>query len=165
MRENIGLYRGKRIDNGEWVEGYLVTVAIAGKRFCIILVPCEGVIRLDGRLLRLALDAIENGRKIAGISDINGNSFFVEPETVGEYTGVTDKNGKKIFEGDILRFRYTGENRGVDGVAAVIFEDGKFGVKWGWHSELVALTGFANTSIEIIGNIHDNPELLEAADG
>lgn len=84
MCENIGLYRGKRIDNDEWVKGYLVTVAIAGKRFCLILVPCEGVIQLDGRLLRLALDAIENGRKIAGISDINGNSYFVDPETVGK---------------------------------------------------------------------------------
>lgn len=90
MRENIGLYRGKRIDNGEWVEGYLVTVAIAGKRLCIILVPCEGKVQLDGRSFRLALDAIENGRKIAGISDINGNSYFVDPDTVEKCYGVPD---------------------------------------------------------------------------
>ena len=85
----------------------------------------------------------------------------VIPETVGQFTGLTDQNGKKIFEGDILRFSYTGRNHGVEGTEAVVFKNGKFGVEWGWHRELVALDGFANTTIEVIGNIHDNPELLE----
>lgn len=144
MRENMGLYRGKRIDNDEWLYGSLLKVTIDGETAWLIF----------GNAFEFA-----NG----GVRSLSHAQ--VDPNTVGECSGVPDKNGKKIFEGDILRFRYTGENRGVDGVAAVIFEDGKFGVKWGWHSELVALTGFANTSIEIIGNIHDNPELLEAADG
>lgn len=122
------LFRGKRIDNGEWVEGSLI---------------CWN----DGSCV------IETG-------NLSEPQYSVDPETVGQYTEL-NANGKKIFEGDILRFGYTGKNRGVDGVAAVIFEDGKFGVKWGWHSELVTLTGFANTSVEIIGNIHDRPELLE----
>ena len=157
MREYIGLYRGKRIDNDEWIEGCLVKKIdpMLDVKYCFILAQEYDTSCIDGQPTHL-------------------NSFMtwykVDPETVGEYTGLIVRGiysayGKKIFEGDILRFRYTGENRGVDGVAAVIFEDGKFGVKWGWHSELVALTGFANTSIEIIGNIHDNPELLEAADG
>ena len=42
-----------------------------------------------------------------------------------------------------------------------MLKNGKFGVEWGWHRELVALDGFANTMIEVIGNIHDNPELLK----
>lgn len=88
----------------------------------------------------------------------------VYTETVGQYTGVTDKNGNKIFEGDILLFDYTGKNSGVNGKASVLFENGKFGVKWGTHNEFVCLDGFANTTIEVIGNIHDNPELLGGAE-
>lgn len=85
----------------------------------------------------------------------------VIPETVVQHTGFTDKNGEMIFEGDILQFDYTGKNLGVNGVAAVVFENGKFGVKWGNYKELVCLDGFANTTLEVIGNIYDNPELLE----
>lgn len=84
----------------------------------------------------------------------------VYTETVGQYTGLTDKNGTKIFEGDIVRFSYTGENRGVEGLAAVIFQNGKFCVEWGWHKDIVCLDGFANTTLEVIGNVHDNPELI-----
>nr|DAG32016.1 MAG TPA: YopX protein [Bacteriophage sp.] len=86
----------------------------------------------------------------------------VIPDTVGQYTGLTDKNGKKIFEGDIVRFDYIGENMGVEGMATVIFQNGQFGVLWGWHKEFVPLTGFCNTTIEVIGNIYDNPELLRS---
>ena len=89
------------------------------------------------------------------------DDVVVIPETIGQFTGLTDKNGKKIFEGDVLRFNYTGKNHGVEGKATVIFEHGKFCVLWGWHKEFVCLDGFANTTIEVIGNIHDNPELLE----
>lgn len=84
----------------------------------------------------------------------------VEMHTVGQYTGLTDKNGTKIFEGDIVQFDYIGKNLGVNGIAFVVFQSGKFGVKWGWHKEFVCLDGFANTTLEVIGNIHDNPELL-----
>ena len=132
------LFRGKRIDNGEWIEGIPVKTHIGT---FIVFEENPHYCNQYGymEICELAM---------------------VDPASVGQYTGLI-ANGKKIFEGDILRFGYTGKNRGVDGVAAVIFEDGEFGVKWGWHSEFVALTGFANTSIEIIGNIHDNPELLK----
>ena len=83
------------------------------------------------------------------------------PETVGQYTGLTDKNGKRIFEGDIIHLDYIGKTRGVEGIATVIFENGKFGVKWGWHKEFVCLDGFANTTLEIVGNIHDNTQISE----
>ena len=92
-------------------------------------------------------------------------SYEVIPETIGQYTGLTDKNGKKIFEGDILQFDYIGKNLGVNGIAFVSFQNGKFGVEWGYHKEFVCLDGFANTTLEVIGNIHDNPELLERSDG
>ena len=91
------------------------------------------------------------------------HTIEVDSATVGQYTGMTDKNGKRIFEGDILHFDYTGKHLGVEGAAPVIFENGKFGVKWGWHKDFVCLDGFANTTMEIVGNIHDNPELLGGA--
>lgn len=84
-------------------------------------------------------------------------------DTLGQYSGVLDSNGEKIFEGDILKMTYAGKYLGgVNGIAEVVFQDGKFGVIWGWHKELVALDGFANTKIEVIGNVFDNSELLEA---
>lgn len=88
-------------------------------------------------------------------------SCCVIPETVGQYTGLIDNHGNKIFEGDILKFDYKGENKGVAGIASVIFKDGKFGVLWGWHQEFVALDGFANTTMEVIDNIHDNPQMIK----
>lgn len=83
-------------------------------------------------------------------------SFGVDPETVGQYTGLKDKNSKRIFEGDILRgYNFLHKNRTV---YQVIFENGCFyycdegGVTWlNSHIE----------NVEVIGNIHDNPELLE----
>lgn len=136
MREY--LFRGKRKDNGEWVEGYLGQDTIIG-----------------------------NGKTWLGyvVKPIpqklwDCDWFEIDPATVGQYTGLKDKNGNRIFEGDIVRFEYTGKNLGVEGVETVIFECGKFGVKWGWHKDFVCLDGFANTTKEIIGNIHDNPELI-----
>jgi hypothetical protein len=106
-------------------------------------------------------DLFGNGYAIDDFSIPKDNCFDVNPETIGQYTGLTDKNGKRIFEGDILEFNYVGENRGVNGIVNVVFKNGKFGVIWGWHEDFICLDGFANTTIEVIGNIHDNPELLE----
>jgi len=88
-------------------------------------------------------------------------SYEVDPETVGQYTGLTDKNGKKIFEGDIVKF-----NR----ANALGYTTSRIGeVKY--YDELPIFYIYANTGdawdwcvceeIEVIGNIHDNPELLE----
>ena len=80
----------------------------------------------------------------------------VDPETVGQYTGLTDKNGKRIFEGDIVRaFTRFSEIY----VSSVAYHDGIFWFKnWSWTKFL-----FKFEKIEVIGNIHDNPELLETA--
>lgn len=77
----------------------------------------------------------------------------VDPETVGQYTGLKDKNGKKIFEGDICWEEHN-ECYGV-----VKFEEGKF--LYVWENIAEDLWEVAD-SIEIYGNIHENPELLEA---
>ena len=124
------LFRGKRSDNGNWIQGSLFV-----RIYESYIIP---------------LPIITSKSK-------------VDHETVGQFTGLTDKNGKQIFEGDIILFDYIGANRGVNGKAAVDFNNGKFGVFWGWHKDFVPLDGFANTTLEVIGNIHDQPELLETA--
>ena len=86
----------------------------------------------------------------------------VIPETVGQYTGLTDKNGKKIFEGDIVEF--TDKYIGSKGIAKIVFEAFKWkysGCYYGGNP--IVWLCIENTSVEyeVIGNIHDNSELLE----
>ena len=85
----------------------------------------------------------------------------VEANTVGQYTGLTDKNGTKIFEGDIMRYSYTPNKTGS------VVKIGEFKCDCGEKMYGVYLENgdsrFFNDNLfgfEIIGNIHDNPELL-----
>lgn len=147
MREH--LYRGKRKDNGEWEYGNLY-VSHDGKCF-ILLYLCS----CDSETLEFSTQAFE-----------------VIPETVGEYTGLKDKNGVRIFEGDILQIKVT--NCGecdCEGIGAVIFEVGNFGINYvrpgGVIEGMDLLSGLTykpyGNEVSIIGNIHDNRELLEEA--
>ena len=82
----------------------------------------------------------------------------VLPETVGQYTGVKDENGIKIFEGDILSAQFDEELRGH-----VCWND------YGWHIKIGSRfcpleRDWIRHYFKIIGNIHDNPKLLEAED-
>ena len=85
----------------------------------------------------------------------------VDPSTVGQYTGLKDRNGKRIFEGDIVRCRSRIDNADM----VVIFEKGEFRlVLCEDYKEYETDGGFYRISCfekEIIGNIHDNTELVE----
>ena len=94
-------------------------------------------------------------------------SSIVDPETVGQYTGLTDKNGNKIFEGDIIayedetpgQYEYHDSlfiNRGV-----IRFDDGQFYFTNSIAATMDDLLYKGTLDCEVIGNIHDNPELLE----
>ncbi len=93
------------------------------------------------------------------IHDRRCHSVKVIPETIGQYTGLTDKNGTKIFEGDIVDILTENEEIGV-----VAYNDGGFLVEA--DSFCVTFQDNINgTDVEIIGNIHDNPELLKECEG
>ncbi len=84
----------------------------------------------------------------------------VYSDTIGQYTGLTDKNGTKIFEGDIVRAVTQSTKIYKIYIGAVIFENGAFWYKnWSWFK-----FRFKFKKIEIIGNIYDNPELLEGGE-
>ena len=129
------LFRGKRIDNEEWVYG----------SFCMdALEQFNGLCGVDG-FIRLY------DKKIGKMK-----SYEVDRETVGQYTGLTDKNGKKIFGGDIVRDEQSGY---------------EYTIKWFQEYVCYALADkrgnmvFDNDEIEmflndliVVGNIHDKED-------
>jgi len=116
---------------------------------------------------------------------IGGTSRFctVYPETLGQYTGLKDKNGTKIFEGDIVELHDKVSN--IHWTAIVEFGNPNAEYTWGWQLKLLNIlepTGtkqaywnkdillwveleVAQVSCEVIGNIYDNPELVEKVEG
>lgn len=136
MRET--LFRGKREDNGEWVYGYY----------------CHCVRALNCGKTKPAIQQTDDG-----------SLFFREviPETVGQYTGLTDKNRKKIFEGDIVK-RYWGVYGFIN--FRIDFVSGEFlavpiGKKV--NTWVIRISG-ESENLEVIGNIYDNHELLGGDD-
>lgn len=136
------LFRGKRQDNNEWIEGCLIRVY-------------ERISRAVYQPREYAIQSAEDW--IA--------PPFVVAETVGQYTGLTDKNGKKIFEGDIVRGKdcIGGRREG-----SVFYDNynAMYMIKPNTKSEyreVNCLTSLmpAEAYLEVIGNIHDNPELLQ----
>ncbi len=145
MREHMGLFRGKRTDNGEWVEGSLYIATLDN----------AGTISKHFRIQDITYGNDENGFP----AYMSGIDEEVDPDTVGECSGLTDRNGKLIFEGDIVRFtRYDALGWRRDRVGQVLHHQdtasfyvlATTGDGWGWPQI---------ESIEVIGNIHDNPEL------
>ena len=149
------LFRGKLIDNCIWAFGNLSVEEIDYSEVNFIKGnKKERTIYIQHQKAEFEEYCNEYGRR-----DFRRvqNRYKVDPDTVGQYTGLTDKNGKRIFEGDIVRgISFWHEKHKTYQVA---FDDGDF--------YLVNDSGTMYRhehveDIEVIGNIHDNPELLEA---
>ena len=82
--------------------------------------------------------------------------FTVYADTVGQYTGLTDKNGTKIFEGDIVSLRKCNEL-----IYKVVYDNFRFELHNKNDIACYVLRIYKSKDLEIIGNIHDNPELLK----
>lgn len=124
------LFRGKREDNNEWVTGDLMQWS-------------DGTIRI----------CVESGVD-------EKTTVTVIPETVGQCTGLKDKNGKMIYEGDIVKGLF---NFGLEIMSVCTFKNGAFGLtaKQCGAYHFSAFTSICNVQYEVIGNIHDNPNLLK----
>ena len=120
------LFRGKRTDNGKWV--------------------CGDICHHDGVTSYI-------GQHPADGSMV---CYDLDPDTVGQITGLTDRNGKRILEGDIVRGTDALE-RGLEVFGYVAHRDGSFVIV----GDLLTHYRWLDYKLEVIGNIIDNPELLE----
>lgn len=127
------LFRGKQSDKDKWIYG----------------VPVKGTAKDESEIL-----IIENIFACEEYACRGCEYTPIIPETVGQCTGLKDKNGKLIFEGDICKHRSNYSGKLV--ISAVTYTDGHFLALVNKHG------GFdLSEKLEVIGNIHDNPKLLE----
>lgn len=143
-------FRGKRLDNekGDWVYGDLLHIA-------------GGCLIYFGSDTDTAEPDIENGSSVA-VELLNDEIAVVDPDTIGQFTGLLDKNGKEIYVGDIVR-----NKKGT--IDVITYDSLAFNlcVAYAASPNGVCATFFGNNNplkeLEVIGNIHDNPELLKGA--
>lgn len=147
------LFRGKSLYYGHFVEGWVGPFTNGG---------------YEGKSNRMC---IRNGMYAANIHE-------VDPQTIGQYTGLTDKNGTKIFDGDIVKYHYYFDDMDTTTFDLISKENtitaritiGNFGIYFENNGLIGYLLEYLDPygkegDIEVIGNIYDNPELLEANNG
>lgn len=141
------LFRGKRKDNGEWVYGYYATQS---NHACF-----QSELKYTSFILKD--EFIDWG--LGGLAE-----YEVIPESVGQFTGLTDKNGNKIFEGDIVKewsSHWKTPSKTEINIYSVVCEYlGSLHLirKTAWGENSTPL--YRRSIVEVIGNIYDNPELL-----
>ena len=134
------LFRAKRIDNGEWINGYYVYDYAHNAHFIFKnQLVCPNCI---------------NDRRI----DYSMYDYEIDPETLCKYTGLNDKNGNQIWENDIIRV----ENSEDEGTGKVEFYGGMWYVDEGVNNSLYDIMMYDDEAeVYTVGNIFDTPELLK----
>lgn len=147
------LFRGKSLESGKWVYGYFVKLKYyLDDKEMYFIIPEDSTLYPRGEV---------------------SVPILIDPETVGQWTGLVDKNGVKIFEGDVVRYKCTWSfpsdidletnvvesDRVMDVTEVVRYKNGEFTPRPRredcedfWYS-------YGYCDFEVIGNIHDNPEL------
>lgn len=139
-------FRGKRIDNDEWVYG--IPFFVKGESKCFIINNCQSINLTS--------------------SDSTFTGVAVYLDSVSQYIGLKDKNGLHIYENDIIRFYNPSIRAEYDNQICVVkFGRSRYYAKPLSNFRIIELRGFenrilceGNEEITVIGNIHDNPELL-----
>lgn len=141
------LFRGKRSDNGEWIIGSLMRVIYEN--------DIDGYVITD-----INFEKKDNGALAPKLG------VFVPSYTIGQFTGLFDKNGNRIFEGDIIRQIFEEDGEKSEEIDIVLWSDSRDGDGVGWrklhHDGSTTPLWSPGSEWEIIGNIFDNPnpELL-----
>lgn len=128
------LFKAKRKDSGEWVEGYYRSI------------PCMGM--LEHYIMpRNPKNRMEQ--------------YSIAPDTLCQYTGLTDKNGKRIWENDILKAHLDESYPEDITYIKILWNEGRFCVHENYSTDIEALEKWDAEHFQVCGNIFDNTDLLE----
>ena len=131
------IFRGKRLHDNKWIYGNFISDCEGNPHIIEPRFFCE-----DGHHLQY--------------EDNTDTPVFIIPETVGQFTGLTDKNGKRIFEGDIVSLV---KHDGL--IYKVVYVPCRYELVNSKGVNCFVLDIYKSENIEVIGNIHDNPEILK----
>lgn len=145
--ENRYLYRGKRIDNGEWAKGNLIRSNDAEVGYEAIIIPTN-----DSNMYTKGVSRGDLGFE---------NWHRVNETTICQCTGREDKNGKLIFENDILSGHIDNEFPEDETRKRVVWYENGWCTNEPGCDDYEELDDFDSENFEVIGNMIDNPELLE----
>ena len=145
------LFRGKRVDNGEWIEGVPIKTY-----------DTEIGINLPLRYKAKNITLMNNDR-VELCCAMDESAYFdtenypiIDDETIGQYTGLKDVHGTRIFEGDVVK--------SIAAWYVVEFENGGYGLRPFGKGKLIPIMGHGNfneNEVEVIDNVYDNQELLK----
>lgn len=158
------LFRGKRKDNGEWVEGYYTELP-CGSLGATIFSNDDELVCEDTKsyIIKVFTKQHTNYSNSNPLQVIECEKYEVIPETVGQFTGLTDKKGKKIFEGDIVK-----ATTGIEGYKSTYhstIQEVKYNAEMCGIAVFLPFDNSDMVEIEVIGNLYDNPTLLRSENG